>query len=730
LPFNLGVRPEAYVAFGTTAVAALLWRARTLCSVGLAGLVAGVCATASPAAVLLAAPVLVFAPKIWWIVTANTTRGVEVAARVSVLCCLGAVALVLVFADQSWHAVAVATVWHTRFGPSLPWFDEFARYRYLLGADQDGTATKRLPVLLSLALLPVVALLLARTHPPAPAISINTAHPRTGAADEPAAASATPSSALISSGAARLAAMVSLGLGSLWLAPSKWTHYFGALAGMFAAFLVVTIVFLAQCARRPETAQPSHPQPSHPQPSHLQPSPPQQWTPGWGRGGGDPVLPWVGLCGTGVVAVAIGLAFSGPNAWWQPGVYDVAWASQPITPAGVPLNSPLLWAAMVAVGVVVIGRRRGIAVARRAVLAGPALLALTAVGVSVAVLLGSFVAAPLRQPSGSLALSNIHRLTGHPTCGLGDDVQVLPDVAGSVMTPATNDPGQVRGFIVGAGYDPGAPPPDPPGTGSSTQLWGSLGGGPTGALNTATLTSAWFRLPTVAPDQEVAVSVAGRTTAGNMLALEFGRADPDGVVTPLGRRTPPDPLRAEPGQPPHYRLWRAVGIAAAQVPTGADRVRVDAVDASSDPDGWLAVTGPRLRDILPLSRYLTEHSPVLVAWPIAYLFPCATNPVAVRGGRAQAPVAVLEAAQRYSGLGAATTDPTIGGDYAPLRQLGGLGEVTTRIVGRPDLDWGDLLLTNYPAARDTYATTTTWTKVSGLHGAHTPPPPPSRASIP
>ena len=754
LPFNLGVRPEAYVAAGMSAVLALLWRGRSVWALGAATLIAGVSLTASPAAVVVGAPVLVFAPKIWRLLITGTTSRCDVATRLALLSCLGSVAVVVVFADQSWHALAVATVWHTHFGPSLPWYDEFARYRYLLDADQDGTATKRVPVLLTLTLLPLVALLLAHRGAPSAAPRAHTGDPaRTDVRIDVDATTVT-----LGAGAGRLAAVVAVGLGLLWLAPSKWTHYFGAMAGVFAVFLVVAVVFILHCARTPtvptargyaheatvvDTPVVDTPVVDAAVVDNAVVGVVDRWF--WG----------VGAVGAGVVAVAAGVAFSGPNAWWQPVVYDVPWAGGPITPAGLPLNSPLLWAGGAALGYVWVRRCRGRESGRRVLVAAPAWLVLTVAAVSVAVLLASFTAAPLRRRSGSLAVANLHRLQGRPSCGLGDDIQVLPDVVGSVMTPTTEDSGQAVGFSFGAGYDPGAPPPEPPGIGASQQLWGSLIGGPAGALNTATLntgtlTTPWFRLPPVRPDEQVSVSVAGRTDDGNSLSLQFGHANPtpqtpqtnaqgqgdvhtdgqtDGVI-PLGSRVPPDPLRHASGEAPHYRLWRTVGVAARKIPRGANRVRIRAVDASSGPDGWLAVTGPRLRQIIGLRQYLAAHSPVLVAWPVAFLFPCASDPVAVRGGLAQAPLSVLEAPQQYSAISEATTDASIGGNFAPLRTLGGLGEITTGLAGHPDLDWGDLLLTNYPSARDTYHTTTTWTRVWGLHSADTPPPPPTRTSTP
>jgi arabinosyltransferase B len=670
LPFNLGVRPEAYVAFGVTSVLTLLWRGRGVWALALATLVAGVTVTASPASVLLAAPVLVLARRIVPLVRAGVSGRGELAARVAALCCVGAVSVALVFADQSLYSLVVATRWHDDFGPSVPWYDEISRYQYLLGTDQDGTATKRVPVLLTAVLLPVVALLLARRVEP----DVTGTHPGAG----------------MGPSAGRLAGVAFVGLLLLWLTPSKWSHYFGALAGVFTAFLVVAIAGLARVDRRAGERV-------------------------------DRVSGAIGLAGAAMVALVAGLAFSGPNAWWQPAVYDVPWAAGPIRPAGLPLDSPLLWLVVGAAGYLTVRARRNRAVARQALVAAPALLAVTVLGVSVALLLGSFVAGPIREPSGSLALSNVRRLAGAPSCGPGDDVAVLPDVPGSVMSPVGLDPGRAGGFAFGAGYDPAAPPPDPPGSGASVQLWGSLANGP---ANIGTLTTPWFALPRITEGQELTLSVAGRTDNGNSLSLEFGTAAGNGTVTSLTAVTPPDPLRSAPGQQPDHRLWRSIGVAATAVPSDADRVRIHAVDATSDPDGWLALTGPRLRQVHTLRDFLADHGPVLVAWPMAFLFPCAVDPVTVRDGLAEAPATVLEAPRRYASLSSVSTDRNSGGDFTPLRTLGGLGEVTTRLAGRPDTDWGTLLLTNYPAARDSYQVRVTRQEVSGLRGVSVAPVPP------
>ncbi|MDQ4092673.1 MAG: arabinosyltransferase C-terminal domain-containing protein, partial [Actinomycetota bacterium] len=295
-----------------------------------------------------------------------------------------------------------------------------------------------------------------------------------------------------------------------------------------------------------------------------------------------------------------------------------------------------------------------------------------------------------------------HWLTGGPSCGLADDIKVLPD--GDVLMPA-NSFGRLDGFANLAGFDPDAPPPNPPGTGMSAQLWGSLVGGPQGK---GTLTSAWFMMPAPGPASGVAVSVSGRTDGGNKLILEFGRAGNAGV-TMLGGRSPLDKVRPDQDDlygPLDYRPWRSIGLDADQIPPGADRVRIRAVDATSDPDGWLAVTGPRLRWMIGLNEFLAGRGPVLVSWPQAFLFPCVRDIAGVTDGLAAAPRAVIEAPRRHGRLSAITTDRSQGGVFAALRTFGRLYEVPTRLAGHPDVDWGALYLTDYPTARDTYQRTT------------------------
>ncbi|MDT5018574.1 MAG: arabinosyltransferase, partial [Mycobacterium sp.] len=628
LPFNSGVRPEAYVALGVTATLAFVWRARTPAGLGWAALAVALTLPISPTAVAVVAPLVVFAPRILRVLRTGSRSGRDLAARIALLCCIGAVGVTAMFADQTWSAFLTATDWHTFFGPALPWYHEPDRYFYLLGGDQQGSAPKRIPVLLSAAMVPMAAVLAGRDR-----------------------RSAVARSAL------RLAAVLLLALLALAVVPSKWSYHLGSAAGLFASFLTVAVILVQKHAGATVASR---------------------------------ITVLTTALGVGVLAGAAALAFDGPNAWWQSTVYDVAWSAGPIRPAGLPLNNPLLWVG-VAVGCGALGAALLAHGARQAFRLSPAVVAVTAAGTAVVVLVGSFVAAPLRRPAGSLALSNLDRLTSSRVCGLADDIEVLPD--GPVLTENDGGEGRSVGFRRLAGYHPGAPPQEPPGMGSSSRLWGSFG-----FPDNATITTPWFALPTLAANAGVAVSVSGRTDEGNSLVFEFGRSGDEPAV--IGQAVPGDRVAVD--EDPSHPLWRSIGVDAAQVPRGADRIRISAVDRRTDENGWLAFTGPRLRSVLGLTQFLEENGPVLISWPQSFLFPCVHNTVAVSGGVAQTPRTIIESPRPFF---IEDRNPLVGGTFAAVPTFGELHEVPTRLAGHPEVDWGTLMTSPAANVRDAYALT-------------------------
>ncbi|MDF2825551.1 MAG: hypothetical protein K0R68_2959, partial [Mycobacterium sp.] len=146
LPFNLGTRPESWVAFGAAVVLAIVWRSRTPAGLGWACLVAGLTMAVSPTAVVVLAPFVVSAGRITRILRRHTHSRAERIGCLLLLAVTASVSLLAMFADQTWAALLTATDWHNHFGPSLPWWQELDRYRYLMGDDQQGSFAKRAPV--------------------------------------------------------------------------------------------------------------------------------------------------------------------------------------------------------------------------------------------------------------------------------------------------------------------------------------------------------------------------------------------------------------------------------------------------------------------------------------------------------------------------------------------------------------------------------------------------------
>ncbi|WP_229679976.1 arabinosyltransferase domain-containing protein [Saccharopolyspora thermophila] len=434
------------------------------------------------------------------------------------------------------------------------------------------------------------------------------------------------------------------------LTPSKWTHYFGALTGVGAATVTAGVVLITATARQVSR---------------------------------DRVVVLAGLLGTAMAAVAAALVFAGKNNWFLHSQYGVPWGEQPLRP----LNSPLPWLLVAVVLLLVPGRSRQMLVRM------PAVIGAGAMGVTVAVVLSSFVVAPVRQ-AGGYSIGGQNLTAG---CGIADHVVVTPDVPGGALT--SHDDAHAAGFAAGRGHAPGFDPP--PGI---REFWGSLDGG---QISTGTLTTGWYALPALRPDQELAVAVAGRSGDGNRVVLEF--ASPTGTV---GERVlddtwlDTDERPAYPSdhvvqdRPQDHPAWRDLHVPARDVPSGADRVRIRAVDATTDAAGWVAVAGPRVRDVIPLARYLRGRAPILVDWSMTWNAPCLREMPRVAHGLAEPPAYLLNPPAALGFGGTAAYERGIGGTFAGVAEVGTQEEVPTRLVGAertPDYaEWGHLIAVRYP----------------------------------
>ncbi|MHC1559191.1 arabinosyltransferase domain-containing protein [Actinomycetospora sp. C-140] len=721
LPYDLGTRPEPFVAAGVTAVLVLVLRAvradarHPLPLLGLGGGVAAVTVTVAPSGLLGLAPFLLTLPRLSRLARGGHTGPAAAGRLAAVLAAtagVGAVAVVVVFARQSWHGLLVATSIHQQFGPSQPWYAEWLRYSYLLGQDSWGSAGKRLPVLLLLATSVAAVALLARRGRAA-------LGPHTG----------EPVLLLLGPG----------GLALLAVTPSKWSHHFGALAGFGAVSLVAVVVAFARLApARPER---------------------------------DRVLLAVGAGTALAVVAAATAAFSGPNAWWGYSNAHMPWATTPVTP----FDSPLLWlagagaaTAAITAAVTAWRRRAGLASHGSAVACAvaPAVLPVLAAATSISVLAGSFAVAAAPPAGGwSLGAANVAAARdpgARAACALQDRVEVLTTANGGPLAPqngsdATTD---LDGFTAGGGW--ADPPPIRPGqedgARDDTYAWGSKDVGPTGV---GVLTSPWFVLPPTREGQELALSVAGRTDDGASVTLEYGGSGPDTADDPAARGArrlveapapergyrgfAPDPQRAD--LQDRFRdisTWRTLTVAPADIPAGADRVRVVARDDRTDDRGWVAVTGPRIVDVTPITDYLSDRGGVLVDWTLALAWPCVGNLAAVGRGLATTPGALILAPsgpedpvggrllddgapgdvvpEVWTGGGAGLpTALDAGGSFAGVTESGVLDEADTRLAGEPGRVWGRLMVPDYgDLGRDAYDVRATTTRVAGTDGDPAP----------
>ncbi|MDA3628685.1 arabinosyltransferase domain-containing protein [Saccharopolyspora sp. WRP15-2] len=634
LPFGLGVRPEPFEALGLAAVLACVLQAvrrDRVAPLGLAALAAGLSVAVNPMGITALVPFAVLAPQLKRLLSA------QIAA---LLCGIAAVGVVAMFADQSLFGVRKATELHSYYGPDVPWFEEILRYQYLLGFDLQGDIARRAPILLTAVVAVFSGLLLVRGARRLPGMALAHALP--------------------------LCLLLSITL--MIATPSKWTHYFGALAAVGAATLTAGAVLITSAARH------------------------------FAR---DRVVLVAGALCSALAALAAALTFAGKNNWFLHSQYGVPWGEQPVRP----LDSPASWlfAVVVLLAVSVLLGRTNAERPRRLLIRIPALLGVGAVGVTVAVVLGSFVVAPIRQTGAySIGGQGLAALTGG-SCGIADHVVATPDVPGGALVP--QGPAETSGFTAGTGYAQEFAPP-----GGVRDLWGSLDGG---QISTGELTTGWFELPELEPDQELAVAIAGRSGDGNRVVLEFG--SPRGV---LGERVlddtwldaderpayPTDHVVED--RPQDHPAWRDLPVPAREIPAGATAVRIRAVDGTTDPSGWLAVAGPRVRDVVPLPEYLRGKAPILVDWSMTWNAPCLQDMPRMAGGLVEPPAYLVTPPSGTGFGGTAAYTRSIGGSFAGVGEVGNRKEVPTRLLGvekTPEYaEWGHLIEVDYPMPGNEY----------------------------
>ncbi|MEU6641326.1 arabinosyltransferase domain-containing protein [Saccharomonospora sp. NPDC046836] len=542
--FGIGLRPEPWVVLGTLVVFALVERAlatRGLAPLATALVVAGATLTITPTGVAAVIPFVIALPRIVRLLWARGAMSVAVV--------LGACtsALLFMFYDQSVAAVLHSTEVRTAIGPSFSVLDEGRRYEDLFDFLQGGL-NRRLPIMLMwLAMASLIVLLLFKRTPkvaPKPTI--------------------------------RLLAVSTLFFGALAFTPTKYTHHFGALAGLGTLLVAVLVHTIVRGALRRN---------------------------------------WERSLFTAVLGVTVWIGLAAPLRWWFLSGLDVKWnlvepGISNITASEIALVAGLVIAVAGLFGAWRLLRQPGWFVA------------VVAVG-TVAIEVGTMAYAMVpRWDTYTTGRANLASLSGG-SCGVEDWLRAEPDISAGLLR--ADAPARLEGFTVNGGFPDDSRPLAPYGT-TAAPVWGSDSAG--------SLTTGWFTLPegasaADAPPLVVPAAGAGAVSAsvqyagsdGQVVREERVRLDDEGEWSDA-RFDPHGATRVRVVATNDGDGWIAVGtprlpkvVPTTELVPTSERVALDWVDAFALPcrrsaqlaDGltqpvrYRFATGPNLRWLTGMS---------------------------------------------------------------------------------------------------------------------------------
>ncbi|MEV0296569.1 arabinosyltransferase domain-containing protein [Nocardia sp. NPDC050710] len=634
LPFDNGLRSEPIVALGALLTWVSIERAIAtgrLLPAAVAVLVAAFTLAAAPTGLMCVAALLAgIRPLVKIVVRRHRQHGTL--PLLAPIAAAGLLVLTVVYSDQTFAGIQEANRVRQATGPNLAWYEDYLRYYYLFVETVDGSLSRRFAFLtMLLCLFTTMLVLLRRRQVP-------------GIASGPTW---------------RLMGVVFGTIFFMMFNPTKWTHHFGAYAGIAGSLAAVTAVAVSASALRARKNRA------------------------------------IFLAG---LLFVLAIAFSGINGYWYVSSFGVPWFDKRISLHGYQSNTVMLILFGAALALVAWSALREEYVAPEASpksargkrirkFAAIPLTVVAALMVALEVL--SLVKGAYSQyPAYSLARSNFDALGGN-SCGLANDVLVEPDPNGGRLRPIidpVNPPtnGDPLAGIDPVGFDANGVPDDlsadtvevKPGTGNtSTQSVGAAfaegesagtGGGQgaqgvngstvalpfgldpattpvmgsyqNGVQQPARLTSSWYQLEPRSDDKPlVVISAAGRILSlddtgsmkyGQSLTVDYGKRLPDGSVEPLGNYLPRD---IGP-----FPSWRNLRIPLDEIAADADAVRIVANDPILIGDQWLAFTPPRMPKLKSLNSYIGSDQPVLLDWAVGLQFPC-QRPFDHRNGVAEVP---------------------------------------------------------------------------------------------
>jgi arabinosyltransferase C len=660
LPYNNGLRPEPVVVLFSLLALCAVERAvatrRLLpAAMGLVG--AALAVGANPHGLVAVLPyVAAFKPLVRLVRQRARQFGwLPVLAPISAC---GFVILTAVFSDQTWQSVADATKFRTMIGPSDHWYQEINRYNALFSQTPDGSLARRFPVLLVILCLVTCMMVLLRRG------QIR------GAALGPSR---------------RLLAITALYFVVLALTPTKWTHHFGIFAAVGGALAAVTALATSSTVLRSKRNRAAF---------------------------------FSGLM------VICAFAATGPNGFWYVSGWGVPWFDKPPSIDGHKASTLFLVIAAIAGVVAVIEHlrldehnpkvidERQLEQQSRALRLGTAPLSIICALLIVGELLTFGKVIQKQWGSYSLGVDNVRQLLGS-SCGLSDYVSVEADPLAGVLTPSAGQPGvaapqgvplpprlvgkettssYLRGGVTGSFQRSGLPPSnssDPQAVdfrppygfgGARAPVWGSWD---SAGLGTGELRTPWYDLPqrALSGQSPVVMSVAGSTLNGNTLVAEYGRDTPQGFDV-LARQAVP------PGQTTPSPAWRDTRVTVPPEAKDAQKVRLVAVDNALGADGWLAVSAPRVPQLMTLTQYVGK-SPTFIEWPAALVHPCLQIP-SISHGVAEVPKFRITGGAEVRDVGQSWSGPDVGGPFGWMDVTTSMREVPTYVKGDVQLDWGSL----------------------------------------
>ena len=654
IPQDMGVRPETVVAMcgsltmltvlvaGRRSQPALAWLAFALAGLGF---------TAHPTGFTLLAPLLAGLPLLWPVVRVPGDR-LGTAVRALAVASGGMVAPLLAFADGALRDFVRGQAIFLSLQGQEGWTTEIQRYDFLLSPIAMGNFAKRAAILVCLVALVWFAVLAVAAK---------------------ARKVALPVPLWLAGSTTALA------FAALWLTPSKWSHHFGALAGVGPAFLALLLLTAVPLTRKVL------------QDAKLS-------------------IGVVAAAGASFVVV-IALGWHGPNEWPYASLAGMRRPELPPAIRNIALDSVALWAVVaVVIGALLVGAaklsRRG-PLRLAALTAVPVVVVLSLLGTTVYTV-GTFGAGAVAGvPRESVWAQGLADPAG-TQCGAAGVVRVLDPATARTLPLAAGlpTPAPPVGFVPGAGYYPGNRPQGP----AANQIWGSLvmrdARGP--ERNDGQMTTGWYTLPQgLTGGAAVTVLAAGTLENGNTLTAVYGRRSGSDVAVIEEN----EDTEAEEQQPltdtAHSTAWRTFTL---EPPAGVDVVRLEAVDGTGGLHGWLAFSAPAVMRPVLLSSYLPDTAPVALAWPLAFAYPCQRQPTIVDGITEAPQYAVLWSNEAMPGLDDGAWVPFRGGAFAQVPRTQSVQQLAVVPGTDPNIE---VYAFRTALARAAYTVTETRRTVSG-----------------